>query len=413
MAFFGSVGAGVQGRKRRGDETGFDDDAGRVVGGVLRALAMGFADPRAVQIGMQRRAMEEKFAREDQERWGETLQEIDFLAGLEKSGMPAEQIAIIRQNPEKFSEEFAKRYGAFNMDEGNTLATMGLDGTYNTLTAPKTFQEGADVVQTTPQTFTIPPNRTQGGAQGMGQVSMANVRGNGSIAADGLPLAGPRMSVGAYGFDNGEVEPMGAAGPGFSPPPGFSPSGGAQPGFVAGAFQPQGRSMPPMPGGVRPGLLADAINITGLRPIPEQYADSLGLERGSAEWANAVRDYALKEYGPTAVGSKREIENIRQSGLNKRHSTPKPTKAPAPKDPTEATVVGRILDKQARGVPLTSSEEHVLSAHYERRGRGGRNRPRPTGGGAAPRPAPDGAIRVNPTTGRRERKVRGQWVAMR
>lgn len=46
----------------------------------------------------------------------------------------------------------------------------------------------------------------------------------------------------------------------------------------------------------------------------EQYARSLGLEPGTAEWASALRDAELKANGPSAYRQRTQLENQRQQG---------------------------------------------------------------------------------------------------
>jgi hypothetical protein len=62
------------------------------------ALAF-FGGPEVANSIRQRKTMEEAQRREDQERWGRTLQEIDFRSGLEQEGLPAHVIGSIMADP--------------------------------------------------------------------------------------------------------------------------------------------------------------------------------------------------------------------------------------------------------------------------------------------------------------------------
>ena len=77
------------------------------------------------------------------------------------------------------------------------------------------------------------------------------------------------------------------------------------------------------PAGGPPGMFGGGGPGGRLRTQAEQYADSLGAERGSQEWGGAVRDHALREYGPTANAEKRTLKSweLGQSDTNNRRTT--------------------------------------------------------------------------------------------
>jgi hypothetical protein len=130
-----------------------------------------------------------------------------------------------------------------------------------------------------------------------------------------------------------------------------------------------------------PQPLGGPVSVPGLRTDSEQYADSVA-PRGTPEWTNAVQDYGLKAYGPSAAGMQQDrLANSltiaqghdRTSAANTRYRVDHPApgrgrQAPAPKPPTPTTVVGAIMDKQARGEALTPSEMNTLRdyrTHYK------------------------------------------------
>lgn len=106
--------------------------------------------------------------------------------------------------------------------------------------------------------------------------------------------------------------------------------GGAEPGvwtapevFKEGAdlvrVDPQAGEGAQLPSLGSPGV----TRINGLRSDAEQYADSLGHRRGTRDWGRAVRDFALKSYGPSAVSAKNLLQarSLDQSDTNNRRST--------------------------------------------------------------------------------------------
>lgn len=141
------------------------------------------------------------------------------------------------------------------------------------------------------------------------------------------------------------------------------------------------------------------------------YADQLGLEPGTPEYESAMKDYVLRGQGPTAYQNRTQLEGVRQQNRSalvsqrEQNFRSRPVHAPAPKQPTESTVIGGILAKQAAGQPLTPGEQQVLSAHNAR-GRGGGRQP----GMGGP---PDGAVIRNPKTGQTAVRRGGQWVDQR
>lgn len=138
----------------------------------------------------------------------------------------------------------------------------------------------------------------------------------------------------------------------------------------------------------------------------ERYADSLGFERGTKDWGQAVRDFALREYGPTAVGAKRELREMenRQSDINNQRTT-------------DAARFNRANTPVAT---MTNERGEVVAAYPTGRVTTFRNsRPGSGGGGGrgrqggAGRAAAEGTVIRNPQTGQKLVRRNGQWVPLR
>lgn len=106
-----------------------------------------------------------------------------FVEALRAKGMPDEDIRIIMANPEKFSESFSSRFQTRGVDEGSSVMTPNLNGSRELFTAPKTFKEGADVMQTPAGNRLLPP------ASVMGQQDGDHLPGQ------SLPNANPNFNV--------------------------------------------------------------------------------------------------------------------------------------------------------------------------------------------------------------------------
>jgi len=138
----------------------------------------------------------------------------------------------------------------------------------------------------------------------------------------------------------------------------------------------------------------------------ERYADSLGLQRGSADWLKAVRDFALKEYGPTAIGAKRELREMenRQSDINNQRTTD------ASRFNRANTPVATMTNE--RGEVVTAYPTGRVTTFRNSRpgsgGGGGRGRQ-----GGAGRAAAEGTVIRNPQTGQKLVRRNGQWVPLR
>lgn len=140
-----------------------------------------------------------------------------------------------------------------------------------------------------------------------------------------------------------------------------------------------------------PSPIGSARSFDMLRPEPEQYADSIA-PRGSDEWLQAVQDAEMGANGPTANAYRQsmltqrlatqERNNIRTNN-RPRGST---TRAPAPKAPTPTSVIGRIMDKQARGQALTPGEQSTYNDYRAGKGSGNGRR----GGSSATAVGPNG-----------------------
>lgn len=133
-------------------------------------------------------------------------------------------------------------------------------------------------------------------------------------------------------------------------------------------------------------------------PMPaEEFASGLGLEPGTPEYADAMRDYTLRGMGPTAFGLKTDYEQLRQNhrlGLeqtrqgnrvdlegvrqgNRAALRSSPTYRDLNPAKTPARVAGGIFGKMAAGESITPGEQAVLSQYRSRGGRQSR-------GGMAP-----------------------------
>jgi hypothetical protein len=66
---------------------------------------------------------------------------------LINAGVPASHVPLLLANPEAIGTQFATRLATRNVDEGSSVHTPNPDGSANVFTSPKTFNEGADVVQ--------------------------------------------------------------------------------------------------------------------------------------------------------------------------------------------------------------------------------------------------------------------------
>jgi hypothetical protein len=124
----------------------------------------------------------------------------------------------------------------------------------------------------------------------------------------------------------------------------------------------------------------------------EEYAQSLGLQPGTPEYAQAVQDHVLRSSGPTAQAGREEIEGVRQTnrvdleGLRQRNrltlkGTPSGSTSTSRgsaggggvgRPSTMAGVIAPILGKIAAGKPLTPGEQSAVDTYYRRNGRGGK-----------------------------------------
>lgn len=159
----------------------------------------------------------------------------------------------------------------------------------------------------------------------------------------------------------------------------------------------------------------------------QAYAESLGLGKGTPEYNKAMQDFVLKGSGPTAFGYDTDLANLRFKNSTVLKGTPtyrdlnappprsgsgggrRPSPSSLPRPPhTLAGVVAPMMDKLAKGQPLSPSEQTVYDA-YMNRGRGtGRGR-----GGAGSGGAGGSNIVVNPTTGERKQWTGSAWVTVK
>lgn len=146
----------------------------------------------------------------------------------------------------------------------------------------------------------------------------------------------------------------------------------------------------------------------------QEYADLLGLVPGSDEYNSAMEDYVLRSNGPTAQLGRANLEDIRQGNRLKLRQTPtyanlhpRPTSGGnggggsgggnhPPRTP--GNVYAPILDKIARGIPLTPGEQNVINM----RGRGGH--------GSSGRSTTGTHTATDPKTGKKVQWNGSQWV---
>lgn len=121
----------------------------------------------------------------------------------------------------------------------------------------------------------------------------------------------------------------------------------------------------------------------------ELYAESLGLEPGTDEYLNAMRDYVLRGSGPTAHQNRSTYENLRHRNRQRLEST-------------RQTNRESLEDRRQRG-------RQTIQSMPARPREGAPSRPSTGGRGAAQ----EGAIIRNPRTGERMRLENGRWVPVR
>jgi hypothetical protein len=89
---------------------------------------------------MNQLAQRQKNAREDQ-------QTAQYVQALVARGVDPNDAVIMAADPAEMAKHFGTRYDAATVDEGSSRYVPNLNGTTNVFTAPKTFQNKADVVQ--------------------------------------------------------------------------------------------------------------------------------------------------------------------------------------------------------------------------------------------------------------------------
>ena len=154
----------------------------------------------------------------------------------------------------------------------------------------------------------------------------------------------------------------------------------------------------------------------------EDYATSLGLQRGTPEFNTAMQDYVLRANGPTAYGYDVDLEGVRQDnreqleGVRQRnrlslrqtptygqtHPRPSSGGGGRPRTPTMSGTMAPILAKVARGEQLTAAEQRAWSMY--RPGRGG------PGGGSVRQPSSGGRTATDPKTGKKVQWNGKAWV---
>jgi hypothetical protein len=88
-----------------------------------------------------------------------TEEQMRLRHALINAGVPLAQIPLLLTNPEAIGSQFATRLQTRTVDEGSSVYTPDPSGRANVFTAPKTFSEGADVIQSPAlnSTLGLPP----------------------------------------------------------------------------------------------------------------------------------------------------------------------------------------------------------------------------------------------------------------
>ena len=144
--------------------------------------------------------------------------------------------------------------------------------------------------------------------------------------------------------------------------------------------------------------------VTTVYDAPEEYetyAKALGYEPGSPDYRGALTDYVLRSYGPTAADVRSDLQDRRFNnsvsleGIRQRNRLAlKQTPGARPSGNgyghsggavgvprTTGNVYAPILDKVARGIPLTAGEQKVLEMRGGRRSASSSSAPTATGPG--------------------------------
>lgn len=120
--------------------------------------------------------------------------------------------------------------------------------------------------------------------------------------------------------------------------------------------------------------------------------------RLTADVANIDADNARADANAESLRRYRE-------GRLQQLGRPKPQRSSAaPKAPTPSTVIGRIMDKQSRGEPLTAGEQQTLTEYRASKH---------SGRGSRAASAGNGAVIFNPKTRQRMQLQNGQWVPIK
>lgn len=147
-------------------------------------------------------------------------------------------------------------------------------------------------------------------------------------------------------------------------------------------------------------------------PDFQEYANSLGYEPGSNEYNQAMQDFVLRSYGPTAQQGKIGLEGVRQKNRVTLRQTPtyanthpRPTSGGGGGNPPRNTgnVYGPILAKVAAGQQLSPGEQALYNIYSRNRG-GARGSS--SGATTAPQTATD------PKTGKKVQWNGSQWVPL-
>lgn len=133
--------------------------------------------------------------------------------------------------------------------------------------------------------------------------------------------------------------------------------------------------------------------------MEDDLADNERADR-NLESQIGYRQERLEDFDEAEEGRDRRFQAAERGRAQRSQ---KPRTAPRSSAPSPTSVIGRIMDKQASGQPLTPAEQRTYDEY--RAGKGGRG-----GGGGRSR---DGAVIVNPKTGQRMVLQGGKWVPVK
>jgi hypothetical protein len=275
--------------------------------GLKGLFGEGFADRAARAMALEGGDFDAaaRISKQMEDRQAAKAQTLAVTQALRAQGVPDDQIAIMLTNPDKLGEYYNSRFQPATVDEGSTRVVPNLNGSQTMFTAPKTFQHGADIVQT--------PLRSS-------------------------VLGVPSATVPEMG------QPMG--------PPAYDPA----------KHLPD--SDPAVIGAARiSGLRTDAeqyADSIASRGTPEWGAAVKDYTlKAYGPSASAMLGQKLSTQEAIAAGRNATSEANNRYRVDHPASRA-PGRQPQPKPPTPTTVIGGIMHKQANGEALTPSEAETL-----------------------------------------------------